>query len=270
MQVEHPTRPVERLLHRSAAVDLARECVYRFLSAVVGGPYSNAWGQALDPSAQDLALAAADLLDDRADDAPTPDPASVESEITRLVEELRAPMDVCRSDYDRIFGLVTPKECPPYETEYYPTQETFARSQEMADVAGFYHAFGIEPAQSSPERPDHLSLELEFMAFLLMKRREALANADIDPDAAEHADICDQVQRDFFRDHLAWWTPTFAAGLRRKAGYGLHHALAGVLTAWVPDECRRLGIEAVLRPLRPELIEHPEEQSGCVSCPILP
>lgn len=276
MQVAHPPRQAQPLPHRSAAVDLARECIYRFLAAVVGGPYSNAWGQALDPSAQDLALAAADLLAPR----PAPnalaralalatDPASVESEITRLVDELRAPRDACRLDYDRIFGLVVPKECPPYETEYHPTKETFARSQEMADVAGFYHAFGIEPAQSSPERPDHLALELEFMAFLLLKRRVALANADVNPDAAEQLDVCDHAQRDFFRDHLAWWTPTFAAGLRRKAGDGCYHALAGALAAWVPDECRRLGIDAVLRPLRPELIEQPEEQFGCVSCPIL-
>ncbi len=271
MQVERPPSQDQRLPRRSAAVDLARECIYRFLAAVVGGPYSNAWGQALDPSAQDLALAAADLLEPRPAPNSLPlatDPASVASEITRLVDELRAPRGACRADFDRVFGLVVPKECPPYETEYHPTKETFARSQEMADVAGFYHAFGIEPAQSSPERPDHLALELEFMAFLLLKRREALATADVNPDAAEQVDVCDHAQRDFFRDHLAWWTPTFAAGLRRKAGGGCCHALAGALAAWVSDECRRLGIDAVLRPLRPELIEQPEEQSGCVTCPI--
>ena len=123
-----------------------------------------------------------------------------------------------RAEYDRVFGLVVPKECPPYETEYHPTQETFVRSQQMADIAGFYRAFGIEPAQSSPERPDHLALELEFMAFLLTKKRLALAAVELDPEAAEQVSICDRAQRDFFRDHLAWWVPSFAAGLRRKAG----------------------------------------------------
>jgi TorA maturation chaperone TorD len=223
--------------------------------------------------AQDLALAAADWLGSgsapesmlHARDMTDP----VESEVTRLVDGLRAPTDALRAEYDRIFGLVVPKECPPYETEYYPTQETFARSQQMADIAGFYRAFGIEPAWSSPERPDHLALELEFMAFLLLKKREALATADVDPEAAEQAHICDRAQRDFFCDHLAWWVPTFAAGLRRKAGGGYHDALAGALAAWVPDECRRLGIDAVLRPARPGLIEQPEEQSGCAACPLL-
>jgi TorA maturation chaperone TorD len=258
---------------RSVAADLARECLYRFLAAIAGGPYSSGWCQALDAMAQDLALAAAGRLGcETASESmlharDTTDP--VESEVARLVDGLRAPTDALRAEYDRVFGLVVPKECPPYETEYYPMPETFGRSQQMADIAGFYRAFGIEPARSSPERPDHLALELEFMAFLLLKKREALATADVDLEAADRAMICDRAERDFFRDHVAWWVPTFAAGLRRKARDGYHDALAGVLAAWVPDECRRLGIDAVLRPAPPELIEQPDDQSGCAACPLL-
>jgi TorA maturation chaperone TorD len=252
--------------------DLARECLYRFLAAVSGGPYSVGWGQALDPVAQDVALAAAEWLGSHAAGQSMPlargRNGSVEPGIARLVSALRTPPHELRAEYDRVFGLVVPKDCPPYETEYYPTQETFARSQQMADIAGFYRAFGIEPARSSPERSDHLALELEFLAFLLLKKREALA-AVSDPEAAGRAHVCDQAQSDFFRDHLAWWVPTFAAGLRRKAEGGYHDALAAALAAWVPDECRRLGIESVLRPAGPELIEQPDEQSGCAACPLL-
>jgi hypothetical protein len=56
--------------------------------------------------------------------------------------------------------------------------------------------------------------------------------------------------------------------LRRKAVGGYLRALAEVLAVWVPAECRRLEIQAVLRPARPELIEVPEEQSGCAACPL--
>jgi TorA maturation chaperone TorD len=185
----------------------------------------------------------------------------------RLIDALRDQSEPPRDEYDRVFGLVVPKECPPCETEYYPTVEMFARSQQMADIAGFYHAFGIEPSHSWPERPDHLSLELEFLAFLLMKRRIALRATD--PGSQERAEICEHALRDFVSEHLAWWVPTFAAGLARKAGpTGYHAALARVLTTWIPAECRRLGIASVLRPVRPELIETPEEQTGCASCPL--
>jgi TorA maturation chaperone TorD len=243
---------------QSAVDDLARECLYRFLSGIVAGPYSAGWDRALAAGNAGLALEAARRLRAESDD----------SDITGLAEALNAPLDGMRAEYDAVFGLVVPKECPPYETEYYPTQETFGRSQQIADVAGFYRAFGIEPARSSPERPDHLALELEFMAFLLLKKRLALAAVELDPEAVEQASVCERAQRDFFSDHLAWWIPAFAAGLGRKAAGGYHHALARVLAAWVPAECCRLDIPAVLRPVRPELIEGPEEQPGCAACPL--
>jgi len=240
--------------------DLARECLDRFLSAVVTGPYTAVWDRALAAENQGLALEAWRWLRAESDVYDLP----------RLVEELQAPLDVLRSEYDRVFGLAAPKECPPYETEYYPTQEIFGRSQQLADVAGFYRAFGIEPVQSSPERPDHMALELEFLAFLLLKKRLALATTDLDPDAGEQASVCERAYRDFFRDHLAWWVPSFATGLCCKAADGYHSVLARVLTGWVTAECRRLDIAAVLRPVRPEMIEGPEEQSGCAARPLYP
>ncbi len=242
----------------SAADDLARECLYRFLSAVVAGPYLAGWDRAFDGENQNLVIEAWHWLE----------PESDEFAMIRLMEQLDASPQEVRAQYDTVFGLLVPKECPPYETEYYPAQETFGRSQQMADVAGFYKAFGIVPAQSSPERPDHLALELEFMGFLLLKKRLALAAANADPEAGEQASVCERTLRDFLRDHLAWWLPMFAAGLHRKAGAGYLHSLAGVLTKWIPAECRRLGVSAVLRPVRPEPIEGREEQSGCAACPL--
>jgi hypothetical protein len=103
---------------------------------------------------------------------------------------------------------------------------------------------------------------------LLMKKRLAITATDTDPEAGEQASVCDSALRDFFRDHLAWWLPAFAAGLHRKAGVGYLHVLASVLTLWIPAECRRLDISAVLRPVRREPIEQPEEQSGCAACPL--
>ena len=102
----------------------------------------------------------------------------------------------------------------------------------------------------------------------MLKRRQADAAGGHDPEADEQASVCESALGDFFRDHLAWWLPAFSAGLRRKADRGYLHALAGVLTALIPAECRRLDISAVLRPVRPEAIEEPEEQSGCAACPL--
>jgi TorA maturation chaperone TorD len=107
------------------------------------------------------------------------------------------------------------------------------------------------------------------MALLLMKRRLARAGTGHAPADSEWLGACERAQRAFFRDHLGWWVPSFAAGLARKGGgTGYTGALARVLAAWIPAEARRLGITAVLRPARPTPIEPPEEQSGCAACPL--
>ena len=259
-------------LSESPAIDLARECLYRFLAAALGDPYAETWCAVLNPENQRLAREAADLLRaeaggvsivlDRGELAPDG------LDLDPLLDELRRPVDELRAEYDRVFGLVVSRECPPYETEYHPSSETFFRSQQLADIAGFYRAFGLDPAKKRPERPDHIALELEFMAFLLMKKRIAQESVAGDPDATEHASVCDDAQRNFFRDHLAWWLPAFAMGLRRRAGHGLYAELARVLAALVPVEGRRLEVVVPKRIAQPELIEQPEEQSGCAACPL--
>jgi TorA maturation chaperone TorD len=183
-----------------------------------------------------------------------------------LLEELRKPLVELRAEYDRVFGLVVARECPPYETEYHPTSETFFRSQQLADIAGFYRAFGLEGSRSQPERVDHLALELEFMAFLLLKKR--LAEGSDNPDAPEQACVCDQAQQLFLKDHLAWWVPSFATGLRRKAGKGFYAALGGFLAAFIAGERIRFHVDPPRFPLQPALIERPEEQSGCAACSV--
>jgi TorA maturation chaperone TorD len=247
------------------AGDLARECLYRFLAGALADPGSEGWRLVQDPESQRLACTAADLL--RADASPAV-PLGIgelppeQLDLRPLLADLLKPTAGLRETYDRVFGLVPAPECPPYEIEYHPAGETFFRAQQLADVAGFYRAFGIGPAV--PERPDYLPLELEFMAFLLMKKRLAAGNGETE--AAEQSAVCDQALRSFFADHLAWWVPAFATGLQRKAGSGLYAALGEVLAALVPLERYRFGLPAARVPLQATLIERPEEQAGCTGC----
>jgi nitrate reductase assembly molybdenum cofactor insertion protein NarJ len=101
-----------------------------------------------------------------------------------------------------VFGLIVSPQCPQYETEYCHWKDPTYRAQQMADIAGFYRAFGLETSADRPERPDHIALELEFLAFLLEKR---CATAE-----PEQIEVCDDARAKFVQDHLVWWAPTFA------------------------------------------------------------
>ncbi|MCQ9208730.1 MAG: molecular chaperone TorD family protein [Omnitrophica bacterium] len=83
-----------------------------------------------------------------------------------------------------------------YTTEY-TAQGTFQRAQALAEVMGFYKAFGLE---MSEDRPDSLFAELEFMHYLIFKKRYAL-NHKL-KDAQVKADLCYQAQGKFFWGHL--------------------------------------------------------------------
>jgi TorA maturation chaperone TorD len=263
--------PADQLQSEAPAVDLARECLYRFLGVSLSYPRDAGWGLLLDAASRRLACAAADLLRAEADSALGPvgfgELPPEHLAMAPVLAELPATVEDMAAEYDRIFGLVPARECPPYETEYYPGGEAFFRSQQLADIAGYYRAFGLEPARAEPERPDHLALELEFLAFLLMKKRLALAAAGRDPDMAERAAVCDEAQRTFFQDHLAWWVPAFATGLRRKAGGGFYAAVSRVLAALIFVERCRLDVPPPRLPVQASLIERPDEQSGCGGCP---
>ena len=70
--------------------------------------------------------------------------------------------DHLQASYLECFGHTISKECPPYETEY-GQAHIFEKSQSLADIAGFYQAFGVDLAPDLNDRLDHISVELEFM-----------------------------------------------------------------------------------------------------------
>lgn len=134
-----------------------------------------------------------------------------------LVRWLGLSVDVRRHAYALVFGHVVSKDCPPYETEFYPSREAASRAQHMADLAGFYHAFGLVPDARTPERADHVSLIIGFVSFLLQKRALIASSASSPPSDAEHDTIVNTALAAFMRDHVAWWVPTFGRCLELRA-----------------------------------------------------
>jgi nitrate reductase assembly molybdenum cofactor insertion protein NarJ len=246
------------------SIDLAREGLYRFLAAALRDPRDQVAALARDPESQALAVAAADLLRTEAGGQAIRRglgelPADLLT-LSPMLQMRQDSLDDLGAEYDRVFGLITVKECPPYETEFHVSSEPFFRSQQIADIAGFYRGFGL--ALKSPERPDYLPFELEFIAFLLMKKRLAVEAQDVD-----NVEVCAAAEISFFRDHFAWWVPAFATAVRRRAASGRYAHLAEVLAALIPLERQRLGVDTTSVPAQPTVIEQPDEDPlGCAGC----
>src|SRR3972149_5214234 len=113
------------------------------------------------------------------------------------------------------------------------------RAQQLADVAGFYRAFGLRVAAGFRERPDHIATELEFMQVLALKEARALARRD-----RAHAGICRRAQARFLQEQLGRWLAPYTAKLAAQDGEGFYARVAGLARDLVAQEAAQLGVEA--------------------------
>lgn len=139
--------------------------------------------------------------------------------------------------YLRTFEPSNGAERPPCETAHAPEtpQEGLVRTYELADIAGFYHAFGVEMVPGV-ERVDHIAVELEFLHLLAVKTALAQENDEI-----EQAVICRDAAAAFLDDHLARWSDKFSAWLAANTCTTLYRLAGQVLGAFVKLDSRYHG-----------------------------
>lgn len=143
-------------------------------------------------------------------------------------------LEALEEDYLRVFTHVFAADCNPCETSY-TARHLFQLSQQMADITGFYHAFGLEV---SATRPDHITVELEFLAFLTYKEASAVLEG-----RARQAAVCRSGQRRFLRDHLGRWGISFAGLIEKKAGDRLFGRAGALLKHYLESEAAFLSVK---------------------------
>lgn len=125
--------------------------------------------------------------------------------------------------------------CPVHETEY-GRMRGMSKGNELADICGFYAAFGMARADSpeAKQMADHLAVELEFYGTLLARQAAVMETED---DAGE--EIVLDARKKFLGDHLGRLAIAVASqpSVQGNAGYG---PVLRATSQLVAEECARL------------------------------
>lgn len=115
---------------------------------------------------------------------------------------------------------------------------------EMADIAGFYRAFGV----TFDERPDHLGVELEFMYLITAKESKAALEGNLD-----NFDLCVDAEKKFLSAHTGRWVSSLTENITDRNS-PTYQYLAEALKEWISMEASYLGIKLrpVSQPVQPE------------------
>ncbi|HNQ05477.1 MAG TPA: molecular chaperone TorD family protein [Thiobacillaceae bacterium] len=186
-------------------------------------------------------------------------PAVLKNAIRQVQEHWGAvhTEDGLASAYSQLF--LNNALCSMYETAYSGPGGVAGRTHEIADISGFYLAFGLRSSDVEADRPDHLCAELEFLSILLLKWVHAREQAWND-----RGKITVKAIKSFLTDHLGRWYGAFAMRLGEQEAPAVYHALAALLVHALDAECRAWNVQPL--PMTGE-IAHDSMQEDQLICP---
>jgi len=164
-----------------------------------------------------------------------------------------------QEEYVQLFNLNS--VCPPYETEY-TSPHVFSKTQSLADIGGFYKAFGLELGSGQKERVDFIGAELEFMGYLCFKTAYSLKGEN-----HTNYEICLEAQKKFFQEHLGRWIRIFCEKLLTGAENLFYKNLSQILLSFLDFEAQflNLRVEGIAPPFL-NLSEPSTQGFSCGNC----
>ncbi len=149
-------------------------------------------------------------------------------------------IDEIKADYLSLFDIG--RKVSPYETEYM-AEKVSRKPFELADIAGFYAAFGFDVNEDTrnKEALDHISIELEFMAILSWKEEYA---REMKQD--ENLMIVQDARMKFFKEHFAKWGFFYCQQVCSLSEGDFFKGLAAILQLVLNIECERYMLDVSL------------------------
>ena len=167
------------------------------------------------------------------------------STLSRSFQKLMTKLDESKiekimNEFVDVFGHTLSKQIAPYALEHLKNSDVFFRTQKLADLNGFYKAFGMEV--ESIERADHISTQTEFLSFLLLKELLAVQN-----DLHDEKEVCEKAFADFNNDHFLDWVEMFAENLATHVDGGFYPVAGRFLQDFLIKEKSQLDTPKALQ-----------------------
>ncbi len=126
-------------------------------------------------------------------------------------------LDTLKTAYTRLFIGPGDVRCPPYENVYRDPESNGGHGHVLGDatksVVEWYRRYDLAPDSTWTDLPDHIAVELEFIASL----------ESTDPDAVSA----------FVHEHPQQWMPPFLKAVRQHADRPFYSHLAEVTEEYV-------------------------------------
>lgn len=151
-------------------------------------------------------LSEPEFLGDR--ESPLPETADGLSQWAASFDANETP-EAIRRDLDLLYGVTATAKVPPFESVH-RGDDHLVFDAETLEVRAEYRSAGFEAPMLNREPDDHVGLEFDFVAQLLVRALTAREN-DVDD-----ADILAKVS-DFHANHLEKWAPEMLANAAEAA-----------------------------------------------------
>lgn len=131
---------------------------------------------------------------------------------------------------------------------------------DLADIGGFYLAFGFGPPPEAASPPDHIGTELEFVSLLYLKLASAIERRN-----HEQVNLTQSAIASFITDHLGRWTDALSLSLRDCGASGCYRTLGELTSRVVSDIASRCSARPV--PATQGATTDPMQQENLI-CPL--
>jgi TorA maturation chaperone TorD len=149
-------------------------------------------------------------------------------------EEMPEVLLALEAEYNRLFVGPMPPLAHPYESVY-RSAGGLVMGDCTLDVLKTYAEEGFALSAGHRDLPDHLAVELEFMALLCEREARACAEG-----GTASVQTFQHKERSFLEAHLRCWLPQFCQRVLRAGPSPFYSRWVRVLECFIQEDIRRI------------------------------